>query len=157
MRCRCRDRMHFDGNHLGGDLLSVEQSMRAISFAAGLAMAAVACGGLYAEAQQKWVNPDIERTRICSPGAARAGRPSSWAWQRMKVAALDRAGIPRERASEYEYDHIVPRCLGGGNNPSNLQLQPWSVARAKDELERLICKRYCAGEMSLEDARGTFR
>ena len=36
---------------------------------------------------------DIERTRICHPGFARAGRPSEAEWQRLKAEAMARAGL----------------------------------------------------------------
>jgi hypothetical protein len=169
--------------------------MKAISFAAGLAVAAVACGALYAEADDYWIAtqgsvsrpdsnvittsppvtsmhcpgqagyitcttggmpPDPERLRICAKGAAAAGRPPADEWKRMKNAALDRAAIPRKRSGEYEYDHIIPRCLGGSNDPDNLQLQTWDVARVKDDLERFVCRQYCDGKISLDDARGAF-
>ena len=99
---------------------------------------------------------DIERTRICHPGFARAGRPSAAEWTRLKAEALARAGLPWSERGSLELDHIVPRCLDGPNDLSNLQLQPWPEAEAKDHREAEICRAYCSGEISLEQARSSF-
>lgn len=60
-------------------------------------------------------------------------------------------------AREYELDHIVPLCLGGSNDLSNLQLQPWPEAHSKDILERKACKMVCSGAIDLDVARGWFK
>jgi hypothetical protein len=54
-------------------------------------------------------------------------------------------------------DHVVPRCLDGPNDLSNLQLQPWPEAEEKDHREAETCRAYCNGEISLEQARGSFK
>ena len=64
---------------------------------------------------------DIERTRICHLGFARAGRPSEAEWTRLKAEAMARAGLPWSEHNDFELDHVVPRCLGGSNDLSNLQ------------------------------------
>jgi hypothetical protein len=51
---------------------------------------------------------------------------------------------------------IVPRCLDGSNDLSNLQLQPWDEATEKDRQEAETCRAYCAGAISLEQARSSF-
>ena len=99
---------------------------------------------------------DIERTRICHSGFARAGRPSEAEWQRLKAAAMARAGLPWSEHNDFELDHIVPRCLDGSNDLSNLQLQPWPEAAEKDRREPATCRAYCNGEISLEQARSSF-
>jgi hypothetical protein len=97
-----------------------------------------------------------ERARICHPGFARAGRPSEAEWQRLKAAALARAGLPWSQRNDFELDHIVPRCLDGSNDLANLQLQPWPEAEEKDHREAETCRAYCSGEISLEQARSSF-
>ena len=60
---------------------------------------------------------------------------------------------PAVRATASRLDHVVPRCLDGSNDLSNLQLQPWPEAEAKDHREAEICRAYCSGTISLEQAR----
>jgi hypothetical protein len=72
-------------------------------------------------------------------------------------SAIKRSMIPPGHTiSEYELDHIVPLCLGGSNNSSNLQLQPWPEARKKDELEVMACKMVRAGRLNADAARALF-
>jgi hypothetical protein len=72
-------------------------------------------------------------------------------------SAIKRSMIPPGHTmSEYELDHIVPLCLGGSNNSSNLQLQPWPEARKKDELEIMVCKAVRAGRLNIDAARSLF-
>jgi hypothetical protein len=72
-------------------------------------------------------------------------------------SAIKRSMIPPGHTmSEYELDHIVPLCLGGSNNSSNLQLQPWAEAKKKDELEILSCKMVRAGRLNIDAARSLF-
>ncbi len=99
-----------------------------------------------------------ERDYICRPGAAQAGRPSPEAWLKLRQEVFLKAGVsfPAHHA-DYEVDHIVPRCLDGPNTLDNLQLQLWPRARIKDIEEAEVCRTYCAGEITLEEARAKFR
>lgn len=99
-----------------------------------------------------------EREQICRPGYARAQRPPEATTEAIK-RNMCRAQHPGDRwcLAEHELDHIVPLCLGGDPlSPSNLQLQPWSLARVKDDYEVLTCREYCAGKIELPEARGRF-
>jgi hypothetical protein len=127
------------------------------SFLAGLALSAVLGYAVISMAVAQRPQADTERHAICAPGAAKAGRPSDAEWRAMKNVALDRAGIPRWQSRDYQYDHVTPRCLGGSNHPSNLRLVPWSQARQRDHDETRICRAYCAGRLSLADARAQLR
>jgi hypothetical protein len=58
-------------------------------------------------------------------------------------------GLPAGTHPDYEIDHLIPRCLGGSDDPANLWPQPrrrieptWN-AEAKDRLEHLICEMVC--------------
>lgn len=90
---------------------------------------------------------------ICVPGYAREHR----------MPYADSAAIKREilpvghSVSEYELDHIVPLCMGGSNDRSNLQLQPWDEAKRKDVDEWRLCRAVCAGWISLDDAQRQMR
>lgn len=90
---------------------------------------------------------------ICTPGYAAAHRMSESESQSIKRSLLP-AG---HRMYEYELDHIIPLCLGGINDRSNLQMQPIDEAREKDKLERKACRMVCRGEIGLDEARSWFR
>jgi len=53
-------------------------------------------------------------------------------------------------------DHIVPLCLGGPDAADNIQCQPREPSYAKDKRERAACDAYCAGEITIDQARGAF-
>jgi hypothetical protein len=60
---------------------------------------------------------------------------------------------------DYEIDHLIPLCLGGSDDPSNLWPQPrrsveetWN-AEAKDRLERLMCNMVCEGQIDIATAQ----
>jgi hypothetical protein len=60
---------------------------------------------------------------------------------------------------DYEIDHLVPVCLGGSNDVSNLWPQPrrsiepkWN-AEAKDRLETVLCNLVCDGLLDIGDAQ----
>jgi hypothetical protein len=118
--------------------------MKLASIAAGLALSSVAFVAL--------LGAEPTRDDICTPGYSRTHRMPY-----TESAPLKRSMLPPgHSASEYELDHIVPLCLGGSNNSSNLQLQTWDKARAKDELEVKACRMVCAGEVSLDVAKSWF-
>jgi len=86
-------------------------------------------------------------------GHAREHRGPMFAARRDEV--LKRYGLSPGTHPDYEIDHLIPLCLGGSDDPSNLWPQPrrsieetWN-AEAKDRLERLICDMVCAGEIDM--------
>jgi hypothetical protein len=64
---------------------------------------------------------------------------------------------PNHKASEYELDHIVPLCLGGSNDRSNLQLQTWDEAARKDKDEVALCALVHEGALTCDEAQQTMR
>ena len=63
---------------------------------------------------------------------------------------------------DYEIDHLIPLCLGGADDPSNLWPQPrrskeetWN-AEAKDRLEHLMCEMVCNGKIDIATAQEAF-
>jgi hypothetical protein len=77
-------------------------------------------------------------------------------------AVLRRYGLPAGKHPDYEIDHLIPLCLGGSDDPSNLWPQPrrtiedaWN-AEAKDRLERRICDMVCDGEIDIATAQQAF-
>ena len=89
---------------------------------------------------------------VCVPGYSRSHRMPESESQAIKRSMLP----PDGRMGDYELDHIVPICLGGSNDRNNLQLQPWSEARAKDDLEVAACRAVCQGRLPLAEARTWF-
>jgi hypothetical protein len=62
----------------------------------------------------------------------------------------------------YEIDHLIPLCLGGSDDPSNLWPQPrrsieetWN-AEAKDRFERRMCEMVCSKEIDIAIAQEAF-
>jgi hypothetical protein len=75
---------------------------------------------------------------------------------------LARYGLPPGTHPDYEIDHLIPLCLGGGDDPSNLWPQPrrsiepkWN-AEAKDRLERFMCDMVCGGQIEIGAAQEAF-
>jgi hypothetical protein len=75
---------------------------------------------------------------------------------------LRRYGLPPGTHPDYEIDHLIPLCLGGSDDPSNLWPQPrrsieetWN-AEAKDRLERLMCNMVCDGQIDITTAQESF-
>jgi hypothetical protein len=85
---------------------------------------------------------------------------------RMNVVRRDeilrRYGLPPDTHPDYQIDHLIPLCLGGSDDPSNLWPQPrrsiedtWN-AEAKDRLERLMCRMVCDGQIDIAAAQQAF-
>lgn len=75
---------------------------------------------------------------------------------------LSRYGLPPGTHPDYEIDHLIPLCLGGSDDPSNLWPQPrrsieetWN-AEEKDRLERLMCNMVCNGQIEMARAQEAF-
>lgn len=67
-------------------------------------------------------------------------------------------GVPWARRGRYEFDHLVPRSLGGDDVESNLWPEPLGEARhLKDPLEVRVGKLVCAGEVTLSEAQAAFQ
>lgn len=99
-----------------------------------------------------------------SPGAVRAMTKQQvcstrWGLDRrhvtvtMKRAVAANYGVPWAKRSRYEFDHVIPRELGGADLIPNLWPQPWPAARQKDRLENALHRQVCAGKITLEFAR----
>jgi hypothetical protein len=72
---------------------------------------------------------------------------------------LTRYGLPPGEHPDYEIDHLIPLCLGGSDDPSNLWPEPrrtiepkWN-AEAKDRLERHLCDLVCTGQLEIGAAQ----
>ena len=99
-----------------------------------------------------------DRIAACGHGGEHRGAMS--AARRDEV--LRRYGLTPGTHPNYEIDHLIPLCLGGSDDPSNLWSQPrrsiggtWN-AEAKDRLERRMCDMVCAGEVDIATAQEAF-
>ena len=75
---------------------------------------------------------------------------------------LTEYGLPPGDHPDFEIDHLIPLCLGGSDDPSNLWPEPrrsiepkWN-AEAKDRLERFICDMVCNGQLDIGTAQEAF-
>ena len=99
-----------------------------------------------------------DRDAACGHAKENRGRMS--AVRRDEI--LRRYGLPPGTHPDYEIDHLIPLCLGGSDDPSNLWAQPrrsieetWN-AEAKDRLERLMCNMVCDGQIDIGTAQEAF-
>jgi hypothetical protein len=78
----------------------------------------------------------------------------------MKQRVAAAYGVRWTDRSRYEFDHLIPRSLGGADDERNLWVQPWEGtwnARMKDRLEVALGKQVCDGEMTLAFAQEAIR
>lgn len=101
---------------------------------------------------------DAERARICRPGFSATIRPPFEVTNAIKKRLMREKGIPLSEIHEWRLDHICPLELDCPPlAPSNLQLQRKAEAEMKDRLLENPTKwEYCAGRISLPQARGRF-
>lgn len=71
----------------------------------------------------------------------------------MKKHVASAYGVPWEKRAFYEFDHLIPRSIGGADDVLNLWPQPISEARIKDRREVQLNKDVCAGRITLEAAQ----
>ena len=102
---------------------------------------------------------DLTHSRICNTK-----------WQLRAAPIIDERYVPvsmkKRVAKTYnldwndrslvEFDHLIPRCLGGADTDANLWPQklegPWG-AYVKDKLERKVCKMVCNGDLDLKETQ----
>lgn len=75
----------------------------------------------------------------------------------MKRAVAQRYNVPESDWKSYEFDHLIPRELGGADSIDNLWPQPLTEAKRKDRIENLLHRRVCAGQIGLGEAQRLVR
>lgn len=78
----------------------------------------------------------------------------------MKKRVAARYGVPWAERQRYEFDHLVPRSLGGADTETNLWPQRWLGrynAHSKDRLEVRLSSEVCAGRLELSAAQQMIR
>lgn len=111
-----------------------------------------------------FTTPDAKLTpgKLCTPSdrnfkgydyeerVARCNRNVSRS-EKMDVAAAY-GNIPTSEWPKYEFDHLIPLCAGGSNDPENLWPQPIDEAHKKDQLENDVCLAMQAGTLTQSQA-----
>jgi hypothetical protein len=91
--------------------------IRALALAAGLATALVGACDAQDHPRDVITSTDVDLATAPRP------RPAAWLEETKRAALAGRSG------SGFEWDHRIPRCLGGADDLSNLWLQPCSAWR----------------------------
>ena len=133
-----------------------------VAIATLVAILAIAPVGAFEIRPDKNLTGGSVRTgdRDAACGHAKEHRSLMYSARRDEI--LKRYGLPAGTHPDYEIDHLIPLCLGGSDDPSNLWPQPrrsieetWN-AEAKDRLERLMCNMVCAGQIDTATAQQAF-
>jgi hypothetical protein len=99
----------------------------------------------------------LSQRAVCSTKWGLDRRAVTLSMKRQVAAAY---GILWSEHGKYEFDHLIPRELGGADDVTNLWPQPWTGphnARQKDRLENALHRAVCAGQLSLRDAQESIR
>jgi hypothetical protein len=79
--------------------------------------------------------------------------------EQMKQEVAAHYGVPQSDWSNYEFDHLIPLCIGGDSHVDNLWPQPHGSGSGdpdgsygKDKLEDLLYKQMSAGSISQANA-----
>lgn len=94
---------------------------------------------------------------VCVKGYTRTIRPPVSYTNGLKKRQIREYGYQNENPRDYEEDHLIALSIGGHpTDPRNLWPQSrkseWNAAK-KDELEFVLCKMVCSGEISLANAQ----
>ena len=109
------------------------------------------------------INPAVTQANIqqtiCVRGWTRTVRPPESFTYRLKRHQIREYGYHDRRLSHYEEDHLIPLDLGGAPaDPQNLWPEPrhprdgWTADK-KNELEAVLVRLVCTGELPLNAAR----
>ena len=107
------------------------------------------------------INPAVSQENlqqtVCQRGYTKTIRPSAYFTNRLKREQIRQLAYSDRNPRNYEEDHLIPLSLGGApDDPRNLWPQPlystWN-ARQKDDLEFVLYKMLCHGEIPLATAQ----
>ncbi|MEI7514260.1 MAG: hypothetical protein WCK81_02640 [Betaproteobacteria bacterium] len=103
------------------------------------------------------VNPDTMASTICVAGYTKAIRPPAKYTDRLKQQQIALYGYADRDPRHYEEDHLIALSIGGASaDANNLWPQPreglWT-AREKDQLEGVLHRMVCAGQLPLRQAQ----
>ena len=97
----------------------------------------------------------LTKTAICTTAWGRDRRHVTEAMKRQVARAY---GVPWTKRHLYEFDHLIPRELGGADDVANLWPQILDPdARIKDRAENRLHRAVCAGTLDLTTAQQQMR
>jgi len=110
-------------------------------------------------------NPQVTqnniKANICKKGWTKTVRPPVQFTASLKVKQIAEYHYTDTNPAHYEEDHLISLELGGApKNEKNLWPQPRSgrwTAKMKDDLENVLNKGLCSGEMTLAVAQKAIR
>lgn len=91
---------------------------------------------------------------ICT---TRWGKDARHVTDEMKQHVAEAYGIDEADWHLYEFDHLIPRSLGGDDKEGNLWPQLWIYAHQKDVLEVRLGKLVCNHTISLRMAQNAIK
>lgn len=107
-------------------------------------------------------NPQFTTGVLCTPTDADFkgfDYPSKVARCNRNIGSIEKeevaknyGNIPQSEWVNYEFDHYMPLCAGGSNNPQNLWPQPIAEAKQKDIIEVQVCSALKAGTLTENQA-----
>ncbi|MFM7802654.1 MAG: hypothetical protein ACKO69_11040 [Limnohabitans sp.] len=97
------------------------------------------------------------QSTVCVKGYTQRVRPDKTYTNRLKREQIRQYRYTDKDPRKYELDHLIPLSIGGNpTDPRNLWPQPrkgeWS-AEQKNELEWIVYKMLCRGELTLTEAQ----
>jgi hypothetical protein len=97
------------------------------------------------------------QSTVCVRGYTKTIRPPASYTNKLKKRQIRQYGYEDRNPKHYEEDHLIPLSIGGNpRDPKNLWPEPrkseWN-ARKKDDLEYVLYRKVCNGEISLTDAQ----
>lgn len=107
------------------------------------------------------LNPDVTqgniRTTVCVKGFTKAIRPPAYYTNKLKRRQIEQYGYTDTNPKHYEEDHLIALSIGGSpTDERNLWPQPrdtqWGASQ-KDQLEFVMYKMVCSGELSIAQAQ----
>jgi hypothetical protein len=97
----------------------------------------------------------LSLSQLCD---TRWGRDRRHVTDAMRRTVARRYGVPWAKHRLYEFDHLIPRELGGADDVRNLWPQILDPdARLKDREENRLHRAVCAGQLALSSAQDHMR
>lgn len=98
---------------------------------------------------------NIKQT-ICVSGYTSTVRPPVAVTNKIKTDRMKAYGYT-DSPTNYELDHLISLEIGGNpSDPANLWPEPYHIpqgAHQKDQVENLLHKRICSGQITLQEAQ----
>jgi hypothetical protein len=107
------------------------------------------------------INPAVTQENlsetVCRRGYTKTIRPPAFFTNKLKREQIRQYGYADTNPRSYEEDHLIALSIGGApDDPHNLWPQPltsaWGASQ-KDELEFVLYKMLCNGEIALAEAQ----